>query len=173
MGIMLSPEQLRRFPLFAGLDDPAIKTLAMASEEIRVKSGEWLFHEGDVADALYIVLDGTIEIRVKLDKKEIYHSGLCRLVEGDVLGWAALVDPYTNKLGAVAITDCRLAKMNGVRLCELMGQNPAMGYILMSRITQVIGNRFSDLCIRFISLVEEGRWQGIAGREVAKLANRN
>ncbi len=163
MGIMLSPETLRCYPLFAGLDNATLKVLAMAGEYVRIGKGEWLFYEGETADALYMLLEGAIELRIALDSAKTRHVSLCTLISGDIVGWSALVEPYIYHLSAVALADSTLARWDGVYLCELMTHNPATGYKLMSRITQVVGTRLAEFCLRFASLVEGDPWQGVEG----------
>ena len=120
MGIMLSPETLRRYPHFAGLDHCMLKALAMAGEKVTVKQDEWLFYEGEQADALYLVLSGAVELMVALDPKGAYHVDLCTLVEGDLLGWSAVVEPGIYRLSAVTISDTTLARWGGADLAALM-----------------------------------------------------
>jgi CRP-like cAMP-binding protein len=169
MGIMLSPETLRRFPIFAGIGNATLKALAMAGEEITLNKGDWLFHESDKADYLYLILSGAVDLKIALDAKGAYHADLTTLVEGDLVGWSALVEPYIYKLGAVAAKDSRLAKWNGACVCELMARDPEAGYKLMSRMTQIVGSRLTAMCVRFASLVEGGQWQRIADRRSSKL----
>lgn len=165
MGIMISPEKLRCFPLFAGLPDAVLKDVAMAGEEIALSKGEWLFYEGHEASALYLVLAGAVRLKIALDRERTYHADLDTLGEGDVIGWSALVEPYTYRLSAVAMTDIRLAKLDGVSLCEIMACNTGVGYLLMSRLTQIVANRLATIHARFASLVEGERWQRVATRK--------
>lgn len=168
MGIMLSPEDLRHFSLFAGLDHAMLKSLAMASEEIQVSKGEWLFHEGDVADALYLIFTGEIELKIALGAEDRRLLCVATLVEGEVFGWSALVEPYTYKLGAIASKDSRLGKMNGVQVCELMVHHPASGCKLISRLLQTVGGRLNELRVRFVSLVEGGPYQNMNGGQAIR-----
>jgi len=59
---MISPEWLRRFSLFAGLDLAVLKEIAMAGEQIAIHEGDRLFSEHDQADALYLIVSGNIEL---------------------------------------------------------------------------------------------------------------
>ena len=66
---------------------------------LNLKSGEVLFHKGDVADNAYLILDGVIEISGKelkatLEKHEIFG-------ESGLVGNTRVAD-------ATAQTDCRL-----------------------------------------------------------------
>ena len=49
---MISPETLRRFSLFSGLDSAVLEDLATAGEEVKFKQGEWLFKEGKEAERI-------------------------------------------------------------------------------------------------------------------------
>ncbi|HEY4164436.1 MAG TPA: Crp/Fnr family transcriptional regulator [Dongiaceae bacterium] len=64
MGIQDDVEALKRIPLFAKVEPAKLKLLAFAAERIQYHGGETIFHQGDQADAAYIVLDGKAEILV-------------------------------------------------------------------------------------------------------------
>ncbi len=161
MGIMISPETLRRYSLFANLDHEQIKALAMAGQKVAVRKGDWLFCAGCRADALYVILSGELDLTVDLDAEGSRYTRLCTLVEGDLLGWSAVVEPFTYRLGALATQDACVARWDSVSLCELMTHHPAIGYLLMSRIARVIGDRLDEFCLRFASLVEGDQWQSV------------
>jgi CRP-like cAMP-binding protein len=173
MGIMISPETLRSFALFAGLDQCMIKALAMAGEKVVVKKGEWLFYEGNVADALYVVISGTVGLKVALDREGSSHVELCTLVAGDLLGWSAVVEPGIYHLSASAMQDSTLVKWDGADLAELLTHHPAMGFKLMCRIVQVVGDRLAGFAVRFASLVEGDQWQGVSVWRAPNGSDRN
>src|SRR5690606_4807158 len=49
-------------PLFAALDDEARAALREAMQEVGLRRGETLFHEGDPGDRLYLVIEGKIKL---------------------------------------------------------------------------------------------------------------
>jgi CRP-like cAMP-binding protein len=57
-------EILRRIPLFAEIDASKLKLLAFISERIAFEAGDILFHQGDIGDAAYFILEGEAEILV-------------------------------------------------------------------------------------------------------------
>ena len=61
---MLTPEQVRGVPLFAGLSDADVDRLVRTSADILLRPGEYAVHEGGER-ALYAVLSGKVEV-VKL-----------------------------------------------------------------------------------------------------------
>jgi CRP-like cAMP-binding protein len=164
MGIMVSPEVLRRYPFFAGVEHPILKQLAMAGEVLTLRRGEWLFQPGDSAQYLYLVRKGRVEIRAPLGPEAVNHIGVTTLRQGDILGWSCLVEPFVYQMGAGAATKAELVQLNGVALRQLMTEHPEVGYLLMSRVAGVIGSRLTDLRVQFVSLIEGGRWQRLEVR---------
>jgi CRP/FNR family cyclic AMP-dependent transcriptional regulator len=53
---------LRGNPLFEKVDGSRLKLLAFTSDRQVFKPGDVLFHEGDTADAAYVILDGEAEV---------------------------------------------------------------------------------------------------------------
>ncbi len=151
---MISPEVLRRFSLFAGLDPEMFKELAMAGEEVDLSAGEWLFEEGSDAEALYLILSGSVELTLNLDEAGERKADLTTLIEGDVAGWSALVEPYVYTLGAKASSDTKAVKLDGEGLREKMTANPEMGMLLMHRLAQALGQRLNNLRVQFVSLTD-------------------
>jgi CRP-like cAMP-binding protein len=64
MSITDEVESLRRVPLFAKIDPSKLKLLAFASERLTYAPKQELFHQGDTADAAYILLDGAAQVSV-------------------------------------------------------------------------------------------------------------
>ena len=54
--------RLRETPLFAGVDDAPLRDLVARGEIVDLAPGEVLIREGDEADALFVVLDGELEV---------------------------------------------------------------------------------------------------------------
>jgi CRP-like cAMP-binding protein len=151
---MISPELLRRFNLFAGLDPAIFKEIAMMADEVAVQKGDWLYTEGEHADSLYLIVSGTVELTINLDNKGTRHTELSRLVEGDVTGPSALLEPYVYTMGAVADTDGKVARIDAQALRELMHKKPEIGYTIMRGLAQALAQRLTDLRVRFVSLTE-------------------
>ncbi len=150
---MISPETLRRFSFFAGVDPALLKEIAMLGEEVSVQAGEWIFHQGDPAEALYIILEGTVDLKMNLDEAGTRQVDACTLVEGDIVGWSALVEPHIYTLRAAAASPTRLAKLDGAGLRNLMARDPATGYWIMQRLAQVLAKRLTNMRVRFASFI--------------------
>jgi len=53
---------LHDIPVFNGLSRECFISFCDASKKISISKGEYLFHQGDPADALYIVKSGTMKM---------------------------------------------------------------------------------------------------------------
>jgi EmrB/QacA subfamily drug resistance transporter len=93
---------LARAPLFAGLEAPLREALAGRVRAVRVKAAEWLFHEGDPGDALYVVRAGRLEVVDEAAGVVIRELG-----RGDAFGELALLDssPRTASIRAARASD--------------------------------------------------------------------
>jgi len=153
---MISPELLRRYPLFAGVDADTLKEIALAGEEMDFGKGEWLFHQNHPADALYLIVNGALEPTVGLNSEEANYTPLPRLIDGDVMGWSALVEPRIYKFGAVAEVHSHVVRLDAEALLDLMNAKPEVGYLIMRRLARIIGERLTNLRIQFVSIMSEG-----------------
>ena len=63
---MISPELLKRYPLFGSLSDEHLKSLASIAEEQSWEAGETIFEIGLPAENLYLLMEGSVDL--------FYHS---------------------------------------------------------------------------------------------------
>lgn len=64
MSILEDVEALKRTKLFAKVDPAKLKLMAFAAERAQFRAGEEMFHQGDIADAAYIILAGKVDVMV-------------------------------------------------------------------------------------------------------------
>jgi CRP-like cAMP-binding protein len=156
---MVSPETLRRYPLFAKQSHYMLKEIARLSTEVEVEAGDWLFHERDEATRLYLVLDGSVAqtIYLYLNGQGQHIEATSSLGKGDIAGWPALINSQINTLGAQAEEKSRLLAIDAVPLRELLDDNPTYGYYLMKNLAEVLGERLTCKCIQLLSIVLDSK----------------
>ncbi len=64
MSLQEDVERLRKIPLFAKIEPSKLKLLAFTSQRLTFNAGESLFHQGDVGDSAYIIIEGTADVLV-------------------------------------------------------------------------------------------------------------
>jgi CRP-like cAMP-binding protein len=57
-------DALQRIPLFSKVDIGELRLLAFTAERVAFAAGEALFHQCDIADAAYVILDGSAQVEV-------------------------------------------------------------------------------------------------------------
>jgi CRP/FNR family cyclic AMP-dependent transcriptional regulator len=152
---MISPEALRRYPIFAGQSLYMLKEIALISDEIALEVDEWLFNERAEATEFYIIMEGAISLCLNLHLNgTVQHvETMSPLGKGEVIGWSSLVRPYQYTLGAKATKRTRLLAIEAAPLRELLEDNPAYGYYLLKNLTEVMGERLTFKCIQLLSIV--------------------
>src|SRR2546422_8968125 len=73
-------QSLRRCGLFRGFDAARLDALAAAARELTLAGGAAVFPEGDPGDAMYVVLDGAVQIYTR--DRDGREGGLVRLEAG-------------------------------------------------------------------------------------------
>jgi CRP-like cAMP-binding protein len=94
------------------------------SDLLRVPAGGTVFREGEPGDAVYVVLDGKVELRL---------GG--RLVEtvgpGGILGEMALIEHAPRVATATAKVDCDLLPISEQRFMSMIQQTPHFALQIM------------------------------------------
>ncbi len=149
---MLSPEILRRFSIFAGLPAQAFTELAQFGSEATFETDTLLFEEGDAADEIYVLLEGSVDLLMNLDDKGEKQIEIETLVAGELVGWSALVEPYIYKASAAATSRVRVAILDGAKLRDYVAAHPEQGLVIMRQLAQIMGKRLNQMRVRLISL---------------------
>ena len=136
---MISPEVLRRYPYFAGINDESLKQLAMIAEERSVPAGSVMFREGDPASHLSVILKGEVNIQYMLGNGEL--RTVDTLVDGDLLMWSALVEPYKATALGTTTKETQLVRIDAAKLRQLCEQEPILGYRLMTQVAKLLAHR--------------------------------
>lgn len=97
-------EMLRRIQLFSKVEPAKLKLLAFTSERAVFQAEEVLFHQGDAADAAYIIVAG--EVAVDVESPNGGRTRLARLGKDQIIGdIGILLDvPRTATITAMAPT---------------------------------------------------------------------
>ena len=156
---MISPEVIRRYPFFAGLDHEYVVTLAKVAEEMTIDAGDYLFHEGDQLDHFYMVLEGAVAIVIEVPVANMNHklseqfTGEMKTREvvisaigpGEVFGWSALVPPHDATTSSKATTPCQIIAFDAQELLRIFVEECDFGYLMIQKMAQVVRDRLRDL----------------------------
>ena len=140
---MISPEILRSYSFFGLLSHLQYKAVAMISEEANFLAGEVIFREGQLANHIYFLLEGSVELHFTashLIEKEIFVG---EINPGEPFGISSLVYPYLMTSTVSASKISRAIKIDSTSLRLLFEQDQQLGFILMTRIAQAAISRLN------------------------------
>jgi len=104
--------------LFDGVDAEGLARLEAVTEDVELPAGEWLFREGDPADAMYVVRTGRLEIVV--DGRVVRRIG-----RGEVIGELALLTAGRRSAGVRALRDTVLGRLSDTAFRDVAAAEPA------------------------------------------------
>lgn len=138
---MVSQELLRRFTFFASFNDAQRKTLAQIAREIHCETGETFFEEGESADALFLLLSGSVDLYFNVLTEHDKEILIGEVNPGEPFAISALIPPYILQHTARASKPCHALKLDARALRSLCDKDAALGYILMRHVTEAAMER--------------------------------
>jgi CRP-like cAMP-binding protein len=141
IGIMTIAE-LEHLPLFSGLSKKDIKRFSALASTVEADEGDYLFHQGEPASRMFIMLDGKVSIRYNPgDGGELTVTTLER---GGVFGWSAVLGRNDYTSGAVCTEPTRVISVQGNAFRSMCERHPSTGVVIVERLAEVIAGRLSS-----------------------------
>jgi CRP-like cAMP-binding protein len=107
-----------------------IELLRRGGEPESFRAGDVIFNEGDLADKMFVVDTGAVELRTGGRVLEVVESG-------GLFGEIAVIDREPRSASAVAESDCALVAIDKRRFWFLVQETPYFAEIVM----RVMANR--------------------------------
>jgi hypothetical protein len=138
-GVVIKPSVLRRVRILAGLTDEQLQRFLGLMETRPARQWEEIVREGSPGDAMYLLLEGEVRVRLNIAGKESILATLCA---GEFFGEVALFDHGPRSADVVANTNCLLLKISTAAFQKLVQEVPelaapflyAIGRTLIARI---------------------------------------
>lgn len=164
---MISPELMRRFPLFSELSTKQIQVLAVAGNQVHVEPGTCFFNEGDAIRKFYVVVEGEVNIFLKVTDQSIKHTYIQQLlrnvvqedvtvstsIAGDLFGWSGLIPPHIATAGARAKTSCIVMEFNLDKLQTYFERDCKFAYLMTLKAAQTMNERINNLQIESLAFL--------------------
>jgi signal transduction histidine kinase/CRP-like cAMP-binding protein len=149
---------LKRFPIFEGLTDSQLERIAALCQEEVYESGVEIFREGEEAKYLYLLLVGTAALEMRIQAWPQEHpkrTVIDVITRGEPFGWSALVEPHILTLSAKTLEQSRVIVIKGADLYRLFERDQQMGYLVMERLTSVVGGRLRETRKKCTQMLKE------------------
>lgn len=116
-------------PLFADVPKEALTRMLELADLVELEDGEILVHEGEPADSLFVLADGSAEVRLP-------GGATLALDEGEVVGETCLFAEMTRKADVAAKGTLRALRLDRPTLELLVNHWPVLGGILYDLLTK-------------------------------------
>jgi CRP/FNR family cyclic AMP-dependent transcriptional regulator len=146
-------------PLFLSLDREAVAAVTASCVQRTFVRGQYLFHQGDVGEQLYIVATGLVKVVFTLENGD--EMVLATLGPGQVLGELALLDRVPRSASVLAVQPSTTLMLDRSVLLALMRSHPSVMDAMMvrlgglvRRLTEQAGDlAFLDIASRLAKLL--------------------
>jgi uncharacterized membrane protein len=131
---VMTIEALRSVPLFASLDDGAVRTLRGLMSVREAAAGTLLFKMGDPGDAMYLIEAG--QVRIYIHDGDGENVMLAELGDGDFFGEMAMVDGKPRSANAAVVEQACLAVLAREDFLRFVRGNPDVALEMVSAISE-------------------------------------
>ena len=135
-------EMLRKIPLFASIDPGKLKLLAFASDRKIYNEGQDLFKQGDAGDAAFVIVDGTADIIVSTEEKEVVVASVGK---DEIIGEISILCEVPRTATVRATANLEVLKVKKEHFLGLISQVPELGIEVMRELASRLQKTTSEL----------------------------
>ena len=138
----MDPLAVSKVPVFEGLSSEQLGKVAALAQEGRARTGEVFFREGDIGDAFYVLVTGSVRISKQI--QGVGEEALAILEPGACFGEMALIDEFPRSADARAHSDCTVAVITKADLAHLMETDRELSHAVLVRFVRTLTTRLRE-----------------------------
>src|SRR5881394_131767 len=132
-------ELLKQVMIFRDLDDAELAQVAEVCKEEKFVSGEYIFHEGEAGNRLYLIVSG--EVRISRDVPGSGEEALAVLKPGALFGEMSVFDRSERSTHAISNGGCTLLTITRPDFEMLLDFNREMAYKVLWACVRLLSGR--------------------------------
>lgn len=140
---------IAQHPFLQGLEPQYLGLIVGCASNVRFKSGQFLFREGEEANQFYMVREGKVALQISTARQPIIIQTVDK---GEVLGWSWLVPPYRWRFDARALELTRAIALDGRCLRRKSEEDHNFGYELLRRFSTLIVERLEATRLQLLDV---------------------
>jgi len=134
--------QLSSCYLFQGLSESQLGQIRTIGSEAPIAVGQWLFHEGDAADQMYVLKDGAVELLTTVEEVELPITIVRE--PGNCFGTSTMVPPHQYSLSARCAEDGALLSIKKTNLDHLIKEDCELGNAILANLAKHFLDRLKE-----------------------------
>ncbi len=136
---------LQQIPMFRDLDASKLKLMAFAGQRITCRKGDLLFEEGDPPDAVYIILDGEVEVVRPGPAGEVVLARLGRI---ELIGEIGVLCNKCRNARIVASSDVQALRIEKMTFMQIVQQVPKLAMAIIRELSERLEHANERLAAR-------------------------
>src|SRR5437773_334006 len=125
---------LKRVDLFAGISPEELISVAGLAQEVSFKAGETFLHQGEIADCLYVTVEGDTGIHIQGAGEVAVRAA------PTVLGEMAIILRQPRSADCIARTDVVALKIDSAPFQQLLAENPTLALAVIKVLAERLDN---------------------------------
>jgi len=162
MGTTITLEQIINFlleaPMFGDLNPTELSEVVHIMQVQRLRSGQYVFREGDVGDAWYVLFEGEVEV---VKDTGFGNRTVAVLGPRACFGEMAILDGSTRSATIMARSACTAFRFPRAEFAELLANGNLSAYKLVHQMALVLVARQRQTTSRLVELLREDRGSAI------------
>jgi len=150
---MVSAEWLKRAELFESLSESQLDALLSKSIVESFPERKTIFHQGEEASRLYILIEGAVDLTIKTGEKIDFMTSKIEK-EGAVFGMPSLVEPFRYNVTATCLRPSKALIMEADHIKKKMEEDPKMGMEVMKKLASIYFNRLNEMRTGVLNLIK-------------------
>ena len=131
---------INEYDLFGEISSKVMNEIIDICVEEIYEKGTTIFNQGEEAENLYILKEGTLNLMVSNGGSLVFSLSQ----PGEVFGWSSLFESGRYTASGICDTDLKVVKIGRKELYTILKYNPEDGFIVMRRLAGVIATRLKN-----------------------------
>ena len=141
---MVTTEWLKKTELLGGLEESQLSIILSRSSVQSFPEGKTIFHQGEKAYRLYVLIEGAIVLTVKTgEKMEVMTSTIDK--EGSVFGMPSLLEPFLYNVTAMCLKPSSVLMIEADHIRKYMEVDAKMGMEIMRKLASIYFKRLNEV----------------------------
>lgn len=147
---MVTADFLRRYSHFSQICPESLEKLVGMADEQTVAAGQAIFAESDPAEYLYLIVRGEVNLACELGNGEF--RVVDTLVDGELFGWASLVEPYRCRTFSTAVKETHFVRFNAAKLRAFCEADHTFGQRLLTQVARMLSSRLKSARVQLAAV---------------------
>ncbi len=124
-------------PLFKDVEKSFVDSLTQCCDTIKINKGDYIFHQDDLGNGMYVVLSGKLDVIIEGKQDNIIAS----VERGSFFGEVSLLTEQRRTAAVKATEDAELLFLQAEKFRDHVKQNNPNAYMVCHNISIVLAKR--------------------------------